>query len=145
MPPRLLAEDAGEHLAPLPRATLEARKENGPLARLQVEIAASPQARARGLMFRRQLGRDEGMLLLWRTPRRVAIWMKNTYLPLDIIFIDARGRIVRIIENAKPLTTQIMPSGLPVLAVLEVPAGTVARLGLEKGMRITLPRSMQAP
>ena len=125
--------------APLPRTWVRVLRNEQVLARLLVEVAAKDEERARGLMYRKKLGRNEGMLLLWPTPRRVAIWMKNTYLPLDIIFIDANGQVVRVHENAKPLSTRPMPSGTPVVAVLEVPAGMAKKLGMREGVRITLP------
>ena len=124
----------------LPRTWVRVLRNEQVLARLRVEVATTSDERARGLMYRKKLGRNEGMLLLWPTPRRVAIWMKNTYLPLDIIFINANGRVVRVHENARPRSTRPLPSGTPVVAVLEVPAGTAKKLGVREGVKITLPR-----
>ena len=101
--------------------------------RFIVEIADTPELRARGLMFRRQLEPEAGMLFIYSEPRPVSIWMKNTYLSLDILYIDHTGRIAQIIENAVPLSETIMPSKKPVQSVLELPAGTVARLGIALG------------
>ena len=125
----------------LPRAQVHVLDNGRVRASLSVELATTADARARGLMFRRHLAPDQGMLLLWPTPRRVAIWMKNTYLPLDIVFIDAQGRVLRVHEHARPLDTRLIPSGAPVIAVLEVAAGMARRLGLRKGARLLLPRA----
>jgi uncharacterized membrane protein (UPF0127 family) len=104
--------------------------------RFTVEMAVTPEQRARGLMFRRRLAADHGMLLVYETERDVAIWMKNTYLSLDILFVGGDGRIRHIVERAPPLSTRVMPSGAPVRAVLELPAGTAARLGIRVGDRV---------
>ncbi len=101
--------------------------------RFTVEIADTPEARARGLMFRRSLGPQAGMLFIYPEPRLISIWMKNTYLSLDILYIDENGDIVQIIENAVPLSETSMPSKQPVHSVLELNAGSVARLGLKLG------------
>ncbi len=134
------SRSSGGNAAALPRANLSISHDGRVVARVRAEVAATAEARARGLMFRKTLGRDEGMLLLWPTSRRVAIWMKNTYLPLDIVFIDVNGRVVRVHERARPLATRIIPSGTPVIAVLEVPAGMAKRLGLRRGAVVSLPR-----
>ncbi len=111
---------------------------------LQVEVADTPELRRRGLMFRQRLPRGQGMLLLWKKPGMAALWMKNTLVPLDMIFIDAAGRIVHIHENAKPGDLTPIAAGRPVLAVLELPAGEVRRLGLHYGLRVSLPRPRRA-
>ncbi len=76
-------------------------------------------------MHRHTLPSDQGMLLLYKTPRRVNIWMRNTFVPLDIIYINDKGDIVKIIENAEPQSTRLMPSEGEVKAVLELKAGQV--------------------
>lgn len=121
------------HASALPRAVLRMRGPDGGWKTLQLEVADTAAARARGLMFRKRLAEDEGMLLLWKKPQQVAIWMKNTYVPLDIVFIGADWRVVRIHENARPLDITPIPSFVPVLAVLEVRAGMARRLGLVPG------------
>ena len=123
---------------PLPRAELRIQAPGGRRVTLRVDIAATVPARARGLMFRRRLAPDEGMLLLWKKPRRVSIWMKNTYVPLDIVFIGPDWRIVRIHENARPLDPSLIPSRMPVLAVLEIRAGMADKLGLAPGLSLYL-------
>ena len=98
-----------------------------------VEVMRSEPERERGLMFRRFLARDRGMLFDFKTERVVMMWMKNTYLPLDMIFIAPSGKVVAVAENAVPLSEKIISSGVPAIAVLEVHAGTVARIGLRIG------------
>ena len=101
-------------------------------------MADTADTRARGLMFRTRLAPDEGMLLLWKKPRTVGIWMKNTLVPLDIVFIGPDWRIIRIHENATPLDLAIIPSRKPVRAVLEIRAGMAKRLKLAPGMQLRL-------
>ncbi len=107
--------------------------------RFTVEVADSPAERARGLMFRRVLGSDEGMMFDYRDAREVSMWMKNTYFSLDMLFIAANGRIVHIVERTTPLSTAPISSTAPVRAVLELPAGTVAANGIRRGDRVLHP------
>lgn len=101
-----------------------------------VDLAVTPQQRSRGLMFRRTMADDEGMLFLYTREAPRSFWMKNTYLPLDIIFLDRHGVIVSIAADARPLDEATIPSGAPAAGVLEVLAGTSRRLGLEPGDRV---------
>jgi uncharacterized membrane protein (UPF0127 family) len=105
----------------------------------QVEVARNDADRAQGLMFRRNLAPDRGMLFDFGRVQPISMWMQNTYIPLDMIFIRADGTIARVAENAEPLSTRTIPSGEPVLAVLEVPGGTAARLGIKAGDRVEHP------
>jgi len=98
-----------------------------------VELADTDEKRRRGLMFRERLPRMSGMLFDYATPRHVAIWMKNTRIPLDILFIDDGGRIVSIHERAVPGSLDHMLSGGRVLAVLELNAGTVDEFSISVG------------
>jgi uncharacterized membrane protein (UPF0127 family) len=102
-----------------------------------VELATTEAERSRGLMFRKSLAKDEGMLFDFEVEQPVAFWMHNTYIPLDMIFISGAGRVVHIAEHAKPLSDRFIPSGGPVRAVLEVIAGTASRLGIAPGDRVT--------
>jgi uncharacterized protein len=104
-----------------------------------VEVARTPDQQAQGLMFRRSLAPDRGMLFDFGDVRPRAMWMQNTYVSLDMLFIRADGTVARIAENTEPLSTREIPSGEPVLAVLEVVAGTAARLGLKPGDRVEHP------
>jgi uncharacterized membrane protein (UPF0127 family) len=104
-----------------------------------VEVAREPVQRAQGLMFRRNLAPDRGMLFDFGEVQPVSMWMQNTYIPLDMIFVRRDGTIARIAENAEPLSTRAIPSGEPVLAVLELGGGTAARLGIRPGDRVDHP------
>jgi uncharacterized membrane protein (UPF0127 family) len=104
-----------------------------------VEMAVTPEEQAKGLMFRRELPEKQGMLFDFRREQPTSFWMKNTYIPLDMIFIRADGRILRIAENTVPLSEALVPSGGPVRAVLEVIAGTAKKLGIAPGDRVTHP------
>jgi uncharacterized membrane protein (UPF0127 family) len=103
--------------------------------RFRVELATTPQERARGLMFREHLDDDAGMLFLFDQMEVQSFWMKNTKIPLDMIFLDEEGVIVGIVENAEPLTLTSRSVGRPSRYVLEVNGGTSRRLGIEAGQR----------
>ena len=90
-------------------------------------------------MFRRSLAADRGMLFDFAQVEPVSMWMKNTYLPLDMLFIRSDGTISHIAENTEPLSTRVIPSGGPVLAVLELNAGSAKRLGIKPGDRVEHP------
>lgn len=107
--------------------------------RFTVWIAADDASRERGLMFVRQMPADHGMLFLFERPQFAAFWMKNTYLSLDLVFISADGRVVNLAPDARPLSEDPIPSSAPVKAVLELLAGTAARIGLAPGSRIVHP------
>lgn len=113
--------------------------------RFDVEVADTPQQRRRGLMDHEELGRGNGMLFDFKEPQRVTFWMKDTEIPLDMLFLDADGRIVKIHRDAEPLSRKRIPSGRPVLAVLEVRAGTSARLNIQEGDRVLHPIFMRSP
>jgi uncharacterized protein len=104
-----------------------------------VEMAVTPEEQARGLMFRRELPEKQGMLFDFKREQPTSFWMKNTYVPLDMIFIRADGRILNIAENTVPLSEALVPSSGPVRAVLEVIAGTTKKLGIAAGDRVVHP------
>jgi len=104
-----------------------------------VAIAKTPAEREKGLMFVKHLPDGQGMLFDFKSEQDVAMWMKNTYVPLDMLFIRGDGRIGHIAENTTPLSTAIIPSVVPVRAVLEVAGGTCARLGIKPGDRVAFP------
>lgn len=104
-----------------------------------VEVVANDSDRAKGLMFRKELPEGQGMLFDFQRDQEIAMWMKNTYIPLDMIFITANGRILRIAENTEPLSERIIPSGGPVRGVLEVIGGTARKLGIAPGDRVAHP------
>ncbi len=97
-----------------------------------VEVAATPEQQERGLMFRKSLAGDRGMIFPYDPPQDVSFWMKNTLIPLDIVFIRADGTIVRI-TPAKALDLTPLPSGEPIAGVLEIRSGRAAELGIKEG------------
>lgn len=103
---------------------------------ITVEIAASPQEQAKGLMFRTELAPDRGMLFPFPVPKRASFWMKNTYIPLDIIYVQQDGIIESIAANAEPTSLTPIPSKGEVSAVLELAGGRAAQLGIKAGDRI---------
>ncbi|MEK0081805.1 DUF192 domain-containing protein [Benzoatithermus flavus] len=107
--------------------------------RFTVELADTPETRAKGLMFRESMPVDHGMLFDFGTEQPVAFWMRNTPLPLDMLFIDAHGVVVGIARDTTPYSEEPIPSGRPVRAVLEVNAGTAERLGIVPGARVRHP------
>ena len=108
-------------------------------ATFEVEVATTPAQHAQGLQGRRSLAENAGMLFDFQEPERVVMWMKDTYVPLDMIFIDEEGRIVAIAENTVPESLDAIDPGETILAVLEVNAGTAARFGLSPGDRVRHP------
>ncbi len=104
-----------------------------------VEIVATPEDRAKGLMYRKSLPEGQGMLFDFQTDQDVSFWMQNTYIPLDMIFIRGDGTIANIVENAEPLSTKLIPSRGPVKGVLEVIGGTARKLGIAAGDKVAHP------
>lgn len=121
------------HAAVVEPLTIETR--SGPVA-FKVEMALTPEERSKGLMYRTELAPDTGMLFDFRTDQPVYMWMKNTYIPLDMVFIRSDGRVARIAADTTPLSTETISSGGPVRAVLELPAGTAKARGITVGDRV---------
>ncbi|MGR3289751.1 MAG: DUF192 domain-containing protein [Paracoccaceae bacterium] len=109
-------------------------------AKFSIEIADDSAERAQGLMHRDQMPRTAGMLFIYEAPQTVAFWMKNTLIPLDMIFVDKTGLVTAIHENAVPLDETAIPGGSDVLYVLEINAGMVSVLGIGAGSQISHPR-----
>lgn len=109
---------------------------DGKRHRFRVEIVSTPADRSQGLQGRRQLDPDAGMLFDFGVALPVTMWMKNTYIALDMIFIAPDGRIINIARATTPESLAVIESSGPVMAVLEVPAGTAARLGIKPGDRV---------
>jgi uncharacterized protein len=105
----------------------------------QVEIAKDEASRARGLMDRRFMPADHGMLFEFDREAPEAFWMKDTYIPLDMIFISQAGVVTNIVANAEPLSERAIPSGPPCMAVLELNGGAAARIGLKVGDKVRHP------
>ena len=108
----------------------------GKTLRFTVEVASSADQRARGLMFRKTMADDAGMIFDFGQSRRVGMWMENTILPLDMLFADDTGTIRHIKENAKPYSREIIDSMSPVKYVVELNAGIVGKFGIKPGDRI---------
>jgi uncharacterized membrane protein (UPF0127 family) len=104
-----------------------------------VEMATTEEEKTTGLMYRKELPDGKGMLFDFSPEQQVSMWMKNTYIPLDMIFIRADGRILRIAENTEPLSTKIISSGGLAKGVLEVIAGTAQKYGIHPGDRVAHP------
>ncbi|MFW2831044.1 DUF192 domain-containing protein [Sphingomonas sp. ID0503] len=104
-----------------------------------VELAVTPQEQARGLMYRTSLRPGHGMLFPFSPPRPASFWMKNTLIPLDLIFIRADGTIAQISPDATPQSLDLIECAEPVAAVLEIAGGEAARLGIAPGDRVTGP------
>jgi uncharacterized protein len=104
--------------------------------RVMAEIAETDTQRAQGLQFRQQLAPDRGMLFDFGRDQPVFMWMKNTFIPLDMVFIDEGGKVARVVENTTPMSLSMIRSGVPVRAVLEIAAGGAARMGIAKGALI---------
>ncbi len=104
-----------------------------------VEMATTEQEKETGLMYRKELPDGKGMLFDFSPEQQVSMWMKNTFISLDMIFIRADGRILRIAENTEPQSTRIIPSGGLAKGVLEVIAGTAQKYGIAPGDRVAHP------
>ena len=129
----------GQELGPqsgLPIEKLQIVTHDGRVHRFRVELADNPASRERGLMFRKSLAPDAGMLFDFKTPQDVSFWMKNTLIPLDMVFIDEHGVVVNVGANAKPLSEANIPSAAPILGVLEIRGGRAAELGVRPGDKV---------
>ena len=102
-----------------------------------VEVMADEAGRAKGMMFRKSMAPDRGMLFDFRRPQEVAFWMKNTLIPLDIIFIRPDGRVLSIAAQATPLSLEPIPSGGEILGVLEIAGGRAGELGIKPGDKVS--------
>lgn len=116
----------------------------GGSARFSVEIADDAAERAQGLMFRESMPRSAGMLFVYERPQSVSFWMRNTLIPLDLIFMDAAGTVRHVHENAKPKDETPIPGGDEILAVLEINGGLAARMGIVPGAVMRHPALDQA-
>ena len=132
----LLVIPVAASLLPVPPAVRSAEQQTLEIASksgvhvFAVELAVTDEERAKGLMFRRSLPESEGMLFDFKADQPISMWMRNTYVSLDMIFIQSDGRIRRIAENTETESDKIISSGGPVRAVLEVVAGTAKKFGI---------------
>ena len=104
-----------------------------------VEVMRTDAGREKGLMFRKYLPAERGMLFDFKTEQPVMMWMKNTFLPLDMVFISRNGKVVNVAENAEPLSEATIASDGPVFAVLEVNAGEARTIGIKPGDEVRHP------
>jgi len=121
-----------------PLQRLEIISANGPHV-FEVELARSPGEREKGLMFRRYMPKSRGMLFDFGSPEPATMWMENTYLPLDMLFIRTDGTVARIESNTEPLSRRVIAAGEPVLGVLELNGGVCDELGIRPGDRVVSP------
>ncbi len=128
----VLVQLATAQTVTFPRGTLVIDTAGGD-ARFEIEIARTEAERSRGLMYRGELAPDAGMLFLFDPVREANMWMRNTFIALDMLFIAPDGRITGIAANTTPLSDAVISSGVPVRAVLELAAGTAARRGIKPG------------
>ena len=125
-----------ESLTHFPRTALDITA-HGHRDHFEVWIADTPARQEQGLMFVRDLPPGEGMLFPESSPQVAHFWMKNTYIPLDMVFVGKDGRIAKIIAGARPFSLDLLSSEVPVTAVLELRGGEAAQLGLQVGDRVT--------
>ena len=121
----------------LAMAAVTINSANGPHA-FNAQVAASPQQQELGLMYRRSLAPDEGMIFPYDPPQPVSFWMHNTLIPLDIIYVRPNGTIAKI-TTAKPLDDTPIPAGEPIAMVLEIAGGRAAQLGIKAGDKVDWP------
>lgn len=103
--------------------------------------ADTPQTRAQGLMFVKSLPSDQAMIFVYGPPQRVGMWMKNTLIPLDMLFVDDGGCVVKVHERARPGDLATIAADVPVVLVVELAGGTAASLGLGQGDRVARPEA----
>lgn len=130
---------SGESLSDFPQSTLNILTPDARQHHFQVWIADTNPRREQGLMFVTSLATHTGMLFIFDQPQRVQMWMKNTVIPLDMLFINAHGRIDSIAVNAMPMSLRIIDSKQPVLAVLELAGGSSTQLGIHAGAIVQHP------
>ncbi|MWD28794.1 DUF192 domain-containing protein [Aquicoccus sp. SCR17] len=109
------------------------------MARFRVDVADDAAERSRGLMFVKEMPASTGMLFVYPKAQPASFWMRNTLIPLDMLFMDATGTVTRIHENAVPLDETPIPGGDEVLAVLEINGGMAAAMGIEAGAQLRHP------
>ncbi|MEM8972968.1 MAG: DUF192 domain-containing protein [Pseudomonadota bacterium] len=109
---------------------------SGKSHRFKIEVAETEQQKSLGLMFRKSLDAGSGMLFPYRQPQELTMWMRNTYIPLDMVFIKSDGTVHRIAENTEPFSEEIVASKGSVSAVLELAGGVTRKLGIKAGDKV---------
>jgi hypothetical protein len=139
LPPAPLTPALAQEAAQMAQEPLAIRTADGAEHRFTVEVARARAEQEQGLMFRESLAEDRGMLFDWGGMVEASMWMKNTLIPLDMLFIDADGVILEIFANTVPGSLDVITAGVPVRAVLELKGGAAKRLGLKPGDRVRHP------
>jgi uncharacterized protein len=134
----LLAVPALAQQPPLPKEPLTILTAGGP-RKFMVEVTRTPEQMEEGLMFRRSMPLDQGMLFDFKQPQIAQMWMKNTLIPLDMLFVDAHGGIVNIAANTVPESLDTISAAAPVLVVVELNGGVARMLGIKPGDRVEFP------
>ena len=133
------ADGARELDQAFPRSTLKIATPDARLHTFKVWVAADEARRARGLMHVRELANDEGMLFVYPQEQMIGMWMKNTFIPLDMLFVAADGRVIRVAENTTPHSLATVSSERAALGVIELKGGAAAKLGIRAGARVEHP------
>ncbi len=133
-----LLTGVGQAIAGCADNTVEIRS-GGSQVQFHVEVVDTAQSRAQGLMHRSHLPRFSGMLFVYQKPQSVSFWMRNTLIPLDLIFMDKTGTVQRVHADAKPLDETAIPGGDEILLVLEINGGMASALGIEPGGQMRHP------
>lgn len=140
VPPPLSAKPpvpvAGQPQRGLKVVPLSIATRDGRVHRYRIEIAATPAQQATGMMYRTRMATDSGMIFPMNPPRPASFWMRNTFVPLDLLFIGADGRVRNIVAGAVPKSEAMLSSAGPVAAVLELKGGEAARIGAQPGDRV---------
>lgn len=134
-----MGDALGQGMASFPHSRVEIVTQDGRSHAFSVEVATSPEQLSQGLMYRRSMAGDAGMLFDFGAVKPISMWMRNTLIPLDMVFIAADGRIVGVAQRAVPGSMDIISAPQPVRGVLELNGGTTDRLGIREGDRILHP------
>ncbi len=134
------ARSAPEPLSAFPQSLASLRTAGGRVLNLKIWTADRPERQEQGLMFVKEMDEHAGMLFVFPAPQRIAMWMKNTYIPLDMLFLETDGRIGYIARNTTPLSLDIIQAPGMAKAVLELKGGASERLGIQVGDRLVQPR-----
>ena len=119
-----------------PRSTMQIATPDARLHNFKIWVADNDQRRARGLMFVKHIAEDEGMLFIYPQAMRASMWMKNTFIPLDMLFVAADGKVMQVVANTEPQSLKTIESDSDVTAVIELKGGTASKLRIAKGARV---------
>ncbi len=112
---------------------LSIQTQSGVSHKFEVEVAKTADQQRHGLMFRNTMPKNQGMLFIYDEPKILSMWMKNTYIPLDMLFVDKNGKVINIIKETTPLSLEVLSSSRPAVAVLEINAGVSEELSIQAG------------